>query len=81
MEYLALKAPGIYKVLKTRVTNTESGPSIYMEISVIYGYNMQECLKEFKEKAIKEIENLTAMNVVFLDVIAKNIYIPTKEEE
>ena len=81
MEYLALKAPGIYKVLKTRVTNTESGPSIYMEISVIYGYNMQECLKEFKEKAIKEIENLTAMNVVSLDVIAKNIYIPTKEEE
>ena len=42
---------------------------------------MQECLKEFKEKAIKEIENLTAMNVVSLDVIAKNIYIPTKEEE
>ena len=27
----------------------------------------------------KEIENLTAMNVVSLDVVAKNVYIPEEE--
>lgn len=79
MEYLATKMPGIYKVIRTRVTSTEAGPSIYMEVTVTYGYNMQECLKEFKEKARKEIENLTAMNVVSLDVVAKNVYIPEEE--
>ena len=80
MEYLADKMPAIYKVIRTRVNSTEAGPSIYMEVTVTYGYNMQECLKEFKEKARKEIENLTAMNVVSLDVVAKNIYIPEKGE-
>lgn len=81
MEYLADRMLGIHKVIRTRVTSTEAGPSIYMEVSVTYGYNMQECLKEFKDKARREIENLTAMNVVSLDVIAKNIYIPKKEED
>lgn len=79
MEYLAEKMPGIHKVIRTRATSTEAGPSIYMEVTVTYGYNMQECLKEFKEKARKEIENLTAMNVVSLDVVAKSVYIPEEE--
>ena len=80
MEYLADKMPAIHKVIRTRATSTEAGPTIYMEVTVTYGYNMQECLKEFKEKARKEIENLTAMNVVSLDVVAKSIYFPEKDE-
>lgn len=78
MEYIAEKMPAIYKVVRTRVSSTETGPSIYMEVIVTYGYNIQESLKEFKEKARREIENLTAMNVVSLDVVAKSVYIPEK---
>ena len=33
---------------------------------------------EFKKKIVKEIENLTAMNVVKLDVVAKNIVVLDK---
>lgn len=80
MEYLADRMSAIHKVVRTRVTSTEAGPSIYMEVVVIYGYNIQEVLKEFKEKARKEIENLTAMNVVSMDVVAKSVYIPGSEE-
>lgn len=80
MEYLAEKMPAIHKVIRTRATSTEAGPSIYMEVTVTYGYNMQQCLKEFKEKARKEIENLTAMNVVSLEVVAKSIHFPEKDE-
>lgn len=75
-EYQADKMPGIYRVLKTRVQNDGEGPLIYMEVTVVYGYNIQESLKEFKLKIIKDIENLTAMNVVKIDVIAKNIQMP-----
>lgn len=75
-EYQADKMPGIFKVLKTRVQNSGEGPLIYMEVTVVYGYNIQESLKEFKSKIIKDIENLTAMNVIKLDVIAKNIQMP-----
>ena len=79
MEYLAEKMPEIYKVIRTRVTSTEAGPTIYMEVSVMYGCNIQETLKEFKTKARKEIEKLTAMNVIALDVVAKGIYVPGQD--
>ena len=81
MEYLATKMPAIHKVIRTRATSTEAGPSIYMEVTVTYGCNMQQCLKEFKEKARKEIENLTAMNVVSLEVVAKSIYFPEEDNK
>lgn len=76
IEYLALQTPAIYKILKTRVENYGDGAKIYMEVTIMYGFNVMEGLKEFKQKARKEIEKLTAMNVVELDVVAKNIYVP-----
>lgn len=80
LEYLACQTPAIYKVLKTRVENYGEGAKLYMEVTIIYGYNVMEGLKEFKEKSRKEIEKLTAMNVVQLDVVAKNIYVPQDGE-
>ena len=77
-EYQAEKMPEIYKVLRTRVQNYGEGPMIDMEVSVVYGYNVAEGLMDFKRKIIKEIENLTAMNVVRLDVVAKNIVVLDK---
>ena len=77
-EYQAEKMPEIYKVLRTRVQNYGEGPLIDMEVSVVYGYNVAEGLIEFKKKIVKEIENLTAMNVVRLDVVAKNIVVLNK---
>ena len=76
IEFLVTKMPEIYKVVRTRVSSSEIGTSIYMEVVVMYGCYIQETLKEFKEKARREIENLTAMNVISLDVVAKNIYVP-----
>ena len=80
-EYQANKMTEIYKVLKSRVQNYGEGVLIYLEVSVVYGYNIQTSLKEFKNKITKEIENLTAMNVIDVDIVAKNIYIPEKEVE
>ena len=76
VEYLASKMPEIHKVLRTRANNTPEGPVIYMEVSVVYGYNVVEGLSELKRRAKKEIENLTAMNVVSIDVVAKSVYMP-----
>lgn len=76
LEYLASKTPGIYKIQKTRVENYGEGVKLYMEVTVVYGFNVVKDIKDFKEKAKKEIEKLTAMNVVELEVVAKNIYVP-----
>ena len=74
-EIQADRMPEIYKVLKSRVQNSGEGPIIYIEVSVVYGYNIQESLKVFKNSIIEDIEKLTAMNVIELDVVAKSIYI------
>lgn len=76
-----MQTPGIHKILKTRVENFGEGVKIYMEVSIVYGFNVIEGLNEFKKKSKKEIEKLTAMNVVELEVVAKNIYVPQEEEE
>ena len=81
---MAVQFPAIHKILRTRVDNFGDGAKIYVEVSIVYGYNVIEGLKEFKQKAQKEIEKLTAMNVVELDIVAKNIYVEqddNKEEE
>ncbi len=62
-EYLATRSDAIYKVLKTRVESTPEGPNIYMEVSIVFGFNILTALREFKDKIRKEIEKLTTMNV------------------
>ncbi len=80
-EYQAEKMHEIYKILKTRVQNDGEGINMYMEVSVLYGVNIYEALKEFKLRIIKEIENLTAMNVIELNIIAKSIYIEKEKNK
>ena len=79
LEYLAQKTPAIHKILRTRVENYGEGVKIYMEVSIVYGFNVVDGLNNFKEKSKKEIETLTAMNVVELEVVAKSIYVPQQE--
>lgn len=81
LEYLASKTPAIYKILKLRVENYGDGVKIYMEVTVYYGYNVIDGINDFKRKARKEIEKLTSMNVVELNVVAKNIFVPEKETD
>lgn len=81
IEYLAYKSSGIHKLSKMRITKYEDGPSIYIEVIVVYGTNIKEVLTNFKEKCKKEIERLTAMNIINIEILAKGIYVPEKEEE
>ena len=81
VEYMAVKSNGIHKILKLRVDNYGEGVKIYMEVSIVYGFNIVDGLKKFKEKVEKEISKLTTMNVEQIDVVAKNIFVPQKKEE
>ena len=78
IEYLVTKTEAIYKINRVRINKFEEleGISIYMEVTIVYGYNAVEELHNFRKKCKKEIENLTAMNVETLDIVAKGIYIP-----
>ena len=80
LEHLALKTEAIHRVTRVRIDKIEGneGITIYMEVTMVYGYNILEELQKFKKKCKKEIESLTAMNVELLDIVAKGIYVPEK---
>lgn len=82
IEYLAKKIEAIYRVNRVRIDNIgdNEGMNIYIEVALEYGFNIVETLKDFKKKCKKEIENLTAMNIVNIDIIAKGIHIPEEKE-
>ena len=80
-EYVANRTEGIHRLSRVRVESTISGMIIYMEVYVIYGYNIINVLKEFKQKTKKEIERLTTMNVQEVSVMAKGVYMPEREEK
>ena len=77
IEYLVMKTEGLYKASRVRIDKIgeNEGVSIYIEVVVEYGFNIVNTLKEFKKKCKKEIENLTAMNVENVDIIAKGIHV------
>ena len=76
---VAKKIEGIYKVLKIRVDKTQNdtaGVQLYLEVSIEYGSNMIEVLRIFKKETRREIENLTAMYISNVDIVAKQIHFP-----
>ena len=78
IDYLISKTDSIHKANRVRIEKIgeNEGVSIYIEVVIVYGYNVVEELREFKKKCKREIENLTAMNVETIDIIAKGIYVP-----
>jgi len=81
VEKLADDTEAIHKINKVRVETAEDGVYIYLEVIIVFGYNVFESLKEFKLKSKREIENLTAMNLGRIDILAKGIHVPEKEEK
>lgn len=82
LDYLAKKTESIHRINKVRIEKVgdNEGISIYMEVTMVYGYNVLDELRNFKKKCKKEIENLTAMNIEAIDIVAKGIYVPEEKE-
>jgi len=79
-ECVAKKIEGIHRLSKTRVESTISGTIIYIEVYVVFGYNIVQVLREYKKNVKREIEKLTTMNVQEVSVMAKGIYVPENQE-
>ena len=81
IEHISKKSEAIYKIARIRIEKTEQGASIYIEIIIKYGYNVMTQLQSFKKQCIREIENLTAMNVEKFQILAKGIFKEDKKKE
>ena len=81
ISHLATQVDAIKKVNRTRIEKTQTGVNIYIEVILTYGYNIISSLQSFKKNCIREIENLTAMNVEMVDILAKGIEKPAEGQK
>ncbi|MBQ9313385.1 MAG: ATP-binding protein [Clostridia bacterium] len=75
-EKVAMNTTGIYKVQRVKVDSYSNGIMIYIDVILEYGSELRSLMKEYKEKAKKEIDKLTAMNVLDIQIVAKGLHIP-----
>ncbi len=78
IENIASKNQAIYKLNKIRINSVDNVPTIYIEVILMYGYNIVETINAFNEKIRKEIDKLAAMGVNKINIVAKGIKIPEK---
>lgn len=81
IEYISKDVEGIYKIQKIKIENYPDGMVAYIEVMLEYGHNLRVIMKELKEKAKKEIDKLTAMNVLDIQITAKGLHIPGEDKE
>jgi uncharacterized alkaline shock family protein YloU len=81
IECVATKVKGVYKVPRIIVKKHEGyddGMFIYIETIIEFGYNINETMSRLKSLIIKEIENLTAMNVLNMEITVKGVHYEQK---
>ena len=74
--YIAKKNKNVYSVPRITIYKHKGyNDGIFMGIDIIinYGVNAMEAANKFKSQVKKEIENLTAMNVLKIDIVVKGV--------
>ena len=81
IDCVADKTKGVNKIYRTIVKKHEGfndGIYIYIEVIIEFGYNINETMLLLKKKIIREIENLTAMNVLSMEITVKGVHYEKK---
>ena len=77
IEYVSNKEDGVYKISRIIIKKHDEcndGIYIYIETIIEFGYNINETMLSLKKKIIKEIEKLTAMNVLNMEIVVKGVH-------
>ena len=78
IDIIVEKNDSIYKVTRCIIKKHEElndGIYIYIEAIIEYGFNVIQSIEKLKRDIVKEIEYLTAMNVLSTQIIAKDVHI------
>lgn len=81
IDYVALKTESVHKIHRAIIKKHEEsndGIYIYIEVIINYGYNVNETMQEFKKKIIKEIDKMTSMNVLSMEIVVKGVNLEKK---
>lgn len=83
IECVATKVDGIYKIPRIIIKKHDGyndGIYIYIEPVIEYGFNVNETMLTLKNLIKKEIEKLTAMNVLNMEIVVKGVHYKEKNK-
>ena len=75
IEHMSSGIAGIYRIQRIKIDTYPNGIFIYIDVILEYGYNLRDMLSELKRRCIKEIDRLTAINVIDLQILAKGLHV------
>lgn len=73
--YNAQKVDGVVRVLSTALTSRDDGLIIYIDVAVKYGYKIHAVLQEVQSVVARDVDILTGMNVIAVNVAARNLVV------
>lgn len=73
--YNAQKVEGVVRVLSTSLTSRDDGLIIYVDLAVKYGYKIHVVLEEVQSVVAKDVDILTGINVIAVNVTARNLVV------
>ena len=76
IEYAARDMQGIYKMQRIKIDTYPDGVVIFIDVTLEYGYNLMDIIQQLKTKVKKDIDRLTAMNVLDIQIMAKGLHVP-----
>lgn len=71
--YVASLIKGINEVMKVSTISSNIGIDIHIDINVIYNYNIIDLSRELQNRVKEEVEKMTALNVLNINLYVKNI--------
>ena len=76
IDYVVEKSEGVHKIHRAIIKKHEElndGIYIYIEVIINYGYNINETMQILKKQIIKEIDKMTALNVLNMEIVVKGV--------
>ncbi len=81
IDIVATKTDGVHKIHRTIIKKhgeENDGLYIYIEVIIEFGYNINETMGNLKKQIIKEIEKMTSMNVLSMELVVKGVNLERK---
>ncbi|WP_053955825.1 Asp23/Gls24 family envelope stress response protein [Inediibacterium massiliense] len=81
VHYALKKIKEVHKVFAVDIRNSPNGTVIHIDVCAIYGVSLKELALKIQNQVKKEVEYMTALNIMSVNVLIKKIIISSKIEK
>jgi len=75
IKYSCSEVLSLYKILDIKIKNFEDGIVINIDVTLYYGSRLIDSTKKIQELVKKEVEAMTSLNILSINVEVKSLYV------